>query len=245
MNDTEQNRGLDEQEPGRLDELGALLTASAPPTAATSDLTTLSAALAREVVEADRGLQGRIRGLRRRHKVATAVTAAAIVLVPTGAYAAQHFLAQTGTFGNPALNGQLEDGSERINLCAKDFADYVATLAPTDLPAPPGHTWRDYTDRVARGYTHDGSCTGTRQGIVQETSLRVELLSAASGDWGCSLVRAGEDHDASAASDARRVMGGLDAQARRLSPQEGSVGTWDPDNFLRISKDPKFVGCKR
>lgn len=244
MSDHERNDRLDERELNDH-ELGALLTASAPPTAIIGDLTALSSALAREVVEADRGLQGRIRGLRRRHKAVTAVTAAAIVLVPTGAFAAQHFLAQTGTFGNPALNGELEDGSERINLCAEDFADYVATLAPTDLPAPPGHTWPDYTDRVARGYTNDGSCTGTNQGIVQETSLRVELLSAASGDWGCSLVWAGEDGDRSAAARATATMVDLDEEARRISPQEGSVGTLTPESFLAQSRDPKFVGCER
>jgi hypothetical protein len=165
--------------------------------------------------------------------------------VPTGAFAAQHFLAQTGTFGNPTLNGEFEDGSERINVCAEDFPEYVATLAPTDLPAPPGHAWREYTDRVARGYTNDGGCTGSNQGTVQETSLRVELLSAVSGDWGCSLVWAGKDNDASAAAEARRVMVGLDTEARRLSPQEGTVGTWDPDGFLRVSRDPKFTGCER
>jgi hypothetical protein len=227
------------------DELGALLTASAPPTPDHTAAAAHSATLAREVVGADRGLQGRIRGLRRRHKVATAVTAAAIVLVPTGAFAAQHFLAQTGTFGNPALNPDLEDGSERINICAKDFAEYVATLAPRTVPATPGHSWQEYAEVTAHSYTKEGGCTGTNQGLVQETMLRTQLLGMASGDWGCSLVWAGEDHDRSAASTARAAMVALDSEARRVSPQEASVGTWDPDNFLRVSKDPKFVGCRR
>ena len=82
-----------------------MLTASAPPSPPRGEPTALSAALAREVVASDRGVQGRIRGLRRRHKVATAVTAAAIVLIPTSAFAAPHFLARTGTFGNPAVSG--------------------------------------------------------------------------------------------------------------------------------------------
>ena len=227
------------------DELGALLTASAPPAPDHSAAAAHSAALAREVVAADRGLQGRVRGLRRRHKVATAVTAAAIVLVPSGAFAAQHFLAQTGTYGNPSLNPGFEDGSEKIDTCARDFADYVATLAPTALPAPPGHGWAEYAAQQARSYTSDGTCAPGLQGTVQETSLRVGMLSSASGDWGCSLVWAGEDHDSSAASTARAAMVRLDTEARRLSPTEGTVGTWDPDAFLRVSKDPKFVGCER
>jgi len=227
------------------EELGALLTASAPPAPDHAAAAALSATLARQVVQADRGLQGRIRGLRRRHKVATAATAAAIVLVPTGAFAAQHFLAQTGTYGDPVLNPGLQDGSEQIDLCAEDLTDYVATLAPTDLPAPPGHSWKEYTDRVARGYPNDGGCTGSNQGTVQETSLRLELLSAVSGDWGCSLVWAGEDHDSSAAMEARRVMVGVDEEARRISPSEGSVGTFTPESFLAQSRDPKFTGCER
>lgn len=227
------------------DELGTLLTASAPPAPDHAATTALSATLAREVVAADRGLQGRIRGLRRRHKVATAVTAAAIVLVPTGAFAAQHFLAQTGTYGNPASAPGLVDGSEYINACAKDFAAYVATLAPTDVPAPPGHRWADYAQQQARQYTSDGTCSPGVTGTVQETSLRVGMLSSASGDWGCSLVWADQDHDRTAATRARQVMVKLDSEARRLSPQEGSVGTWDPDVFLANSRLPQWVGCKR
>jgi hypothetical protein len=227
------------------DELGTLLTATAPPAPDPAAATALSVALAREVVAADRGLQGRVRALRRRHKVATAVTAAAIVLVPSGAFAAQHFLARTGTYGNPSLNRGLEDGSEKIDTCARDFADYVATLAPTDLPAPPGHRWAEYAAQQARSYTSDGTCAPGLHGTVQESSLRVGMLSSASGDWGCSLVWAGQDDDSSAAATARAAMVGLDAAARRLSPTEGTVGTWDPDDFLRVSKDPKFVGCER
>jgi hypothetical protein len=227
------------------DELGTLLTATAPPAPDPTTAAALSTAVAREVVAADRGLQGRIRGLRGRHRVATVVTAAAIVLVPTGAFAAQHFLAQTGTHGNPALNPDFEDGSEKIDLCAKDFTDYVATLAPKGVQTAPGHSWQEYAAVTARSYTKEGGCTGTNQGLVQETTLRTQMLGMASGDWGCALVWAGEDHDPSAAAKARETMVGLDAEARRTSPREGSVGTWDPDSFLRVSKDPKFVGCKR
>ncbi|MEO5982992.1 MAG: hypothetical protein ABIQ13_11805 [Pedococcus sp.] len=225
------------------DELGALLTASAPPTAAISDLTALSAALAREVVQADRGVQGRIRGLRRRHKVATAVTAAAMVLVPTGAFAAQHFLAQTGTFGNPAQHGPLEDDSEIINLCAKDFANYVATLAPTDLHAPPGHSWAGYAAGVAHGYAKDGQCAGTSQGLVQEDGLRLDLVTRATSDWGCELLWADEDGRNADKAKARATMEALNTEAVRLAPDSGAG--YPPDTFLANSKLPEWVGCPR
>ena len=141
------------------DELGALLTAAAPPTLAGPDVEGLLAALALEVVEADRGLHGRLRRVRRRQRVAVAAAAAAVVLAPPAAWAAQHFLAQTGQHGDAALNPGLEDGSEQIDTCAADFADYVATLAPTDLPVPPGHSWRDYAARSAREWSGPGGCT--------------------------------------------------------------------------------------
>ena len=238
--------GMDTSTPPE-DALGSLLVAGAPPVPELDPDRTagLARALVAEVVEADRTLLGRVRGLRRRHRAAAVATAAAIVLVPSGAWAAQHFLARTGTYGNPALNPGLEDGSERIDTCARDFAAYVATLAPTDLPAPPGHRWSDYAAQQARSYTSDGTCTPGAQGTVQETSLRVGMLSSASGDWGCALVRATRDRDPAATAEARRAMEGLDAEAHRISPQEGSVGTWEPDRFLAVSRDPKFVGCQR
>lgn len=238
---------MDTPTPADGDALGALLTAAAPPLPVLDpDRTSgLARALAAEVVEADRTLRGRVRGLRRRHKAAAVATAAAIVLVPSGAWAAQHFLAQTGTYGNPALNPGMEDRSERIDTCARDFAAYVATLAPTDLPAPPGHRWAEYAAQQARSYAADGTCGPGVAGTVQETSLRVGMLSSASGDWGCALVRATQDRDGAAAAEARRAMEGLDAEAHRISPQEGSVGTWEPDRFLAVSRDPNFVGCQR
>ena len=238
---------MDTTTPADGDALGALLTAAAPtlPELDPDRTSGLALAVAAEVVAADRTLRGRVRGLRRRHPAAAVATAAAIVLVPSGAWAAQHFLAQTGTYGNPALNPGMEDGSERIDTCARDFAAYVASLAPTDVPAPPGHQWAEYAQQQARSYASDGTCAPGVRGTVQETSLRVGMLSSASGDWGCTLVRATRDRDAAVTAEARRAMEGLDAEARRISPQEGSVGTWEPDRFLAVSRDPKFVGCDR
>jgi hypothetical protein len=249
---TAPDRGLTAHDEGMTmthegtDELGALLTAAAPPAVADRALlTALSGELAREVVAADRGLHARLRRVRRRHRVAVAAAAAAVVLAPPAAWAAQHFLAQTGTFGNPALNPGMDDASEKIDVCAQDFTDYVATLAPTDLPVPPGHSWREYAGQSAREWSESGDCTPGQQGLVQETGLRLGLLSRASADWGCTLVWATRDGDRPAAASARSTMLSIDARAHRLSPVEGSVSTWDPAVFLANSRLPQFTGCAR
>jgi hypothetical protein len=227
------------------DHLGALLSASAPPAPGipADRLAGLSAALAHEVVGGERSLQGRVRGLRRRHRVAAGVATAAIVFVPTGAWAAQHLLAQTGRFGNPAVNPD-EDRSELINTCAADFAAHVNTLAPPDLPAPPGHSWHEYATAVAKGYTSDVACSHTTEGTVQDTGLRLDLLARASADWGCALVWADEDGNRAAMHRARKQMLDVDSAARRLSTVEGAVGTQDPDVFLANSRLQQWVGCQ-
>ena len=238
---------MDTTTPAGDDALGALLTAAAPalPDLDPDRTSALARVVASDVVAADRTIRSRVRRLRRRHRLTATATAAAIVLVPSGAWAAHHFLAQTGTYGNAALNPGMEDGSQRVDTCASDFAAYVATLAPTDLPAPPGHGWSEYAQQQARSYASDSTCSPGVRGTVQETSLRVGMLSSASGDWGCALVRATQGRDAAATAQARRAMVGLDAEAHRISPVEGSVGTWQPDAFLAVSRDPQFVGCER
>jgi hypothetical protein len=228
------------------DAVGTLLTMVAPPPPVEPALLDrLSADLAREVVAADRGLQGRVRRVRRRHRVAVATAAAAVVLVPSGAWAAQHFLAQTGQHGDAARNPGLQDSSELIDSCAADFADYVATLAPADLPTAPGHSWREYAGRSARQWVGPGGCAPLQQGLVQDSTLRLDLLAAASGDWGCTLVWADRDGDRGAAATASSTMRALDTRARTVDTTEGSVGTWDPDVFLRNARLPQFTGCAR
>jgi hypothetical protein len=229
------------------DPVGSLLTAAAPPSLpiATERVAGLARAVARDIVESDRTLAGRARRLRRRHKVVAGGAAAAVVLVPTGAWAAEHFLAQTGRFGNPSFNPDFEDRSEFINLCAKDFPAYVRTLAPTDLPAAPGKTWDRYAAQLAKQEAAGAGCTPSAQADTQATNLRLDLLAAASADWGCTLVWATEDGRATQARAARTAMLDLDRAARKISTIEGTVGTQDPDVFLANSRLPQWVGCPR
>lgn len=213
-------------------------------TPAPDSLTELSTALAREVVESDRQSKGRRLGLLRRHKWA-AIAAAAVVVVPTTAYAASAFFTQTGTFGRPAVNPDFEDGSEFINLCAGDVADFALTLAPASLPAPPKHSWKEYATNVARSYAGNGACPEGQVGTVQATSLRLGMLGAASSDWGCVLVWADEDGDRATFGQARQQMLALTKEAKRYATIEGTDPTQDPGVFLSNSTLPQWVGCER
>lgn len=224
------------------DALGALLTAAAPPAPRTSADT--HTALAREVVTTERGRQGLLRRSRR-HRRAVAVATAAAVLVPSGAWAAQHLLAQTGSHGDPVANRGLQDGSELIDTCAGDFADYVATLTPRDLPAAPGHTWREYAAAEARSWADPGGCRPGQVGTAQESDLRLGVLSLASGDWGCVLVWATRDGDPAGAAEARSTMEDIRARSASIASVDGSAGAADPDAFLANSRLPQFTGCAR
>jgi hypothetical protein len=231
-------------EPESADRLGGLLAATAPagPRLAPDHVDELSLTLARAVVEADRGIQGRIRALRRRHRAAAVAATAVIVFAPTGAWAAQHFLAQTGRHGVVQPDG-LQDGSELINMCAPDFARYVATLAPTDLPAAPAHTWGEYARRVAATEVTGAQCDTTPEGTQQASSLRLSLVTMATADWGCSLVRAHRAGDGAQEQVARQAMIRMNEEATRLAP--GSGAGYPPDTFLANSRRPDFTGCTR
>lgn len=197
--------------------------------------------LAREVVGADRGVQGRVRAFSRRHKAAAIAATAAIVCVPTGAWAAEHFLAQTGRFGS-AQSGE-QDNSELINMCARDFAKYVGTLAPTDLPAPPQHSWGEYAGRVAEAEVKGAECGTTPEATQQATSLRLSIVSLATSDWGCSLVWANRASDTTREQVARTAMNQLNAEVTRLAP--GSGAAYPPDTFLANSRRSDFTGCAK
>lgn len=235
------NEVTDESGPEPEDRLGGLLAAAAPSGATlTHDRAAeLSLMLARQVVGADRGIQGRVRALRRRQKAAAIAATAAIVFVPTGAWAAEHFLAQTGRFGS-AQSG-LQDDSELINMCARDFAKYVATLAPTDLPAPPQHNWSEYAGRVAAAEVQSAECGTTPEGTQQATDLRLSIVSMATSDWGCSLVWANRASNTTREHVARQAMNQLNAEAKRLAPDSGAA--YPPDTFLANSRRSDFTGC--
>ena len=215
------NAATDQSDPGLDDRLGALVASAAPPGAGLPHdrAAELSLMVARQVVGADRGTRSRLRATRRRQRAAAIAATVAVVFVPTGAWAAQHFLAQTGEFGS-AQAGGLQDSSEFINMCARDFAKYVATLAPTDLPAPPDHDWAEYVRRVATAEVKGAGCGTTPEGAEQATSLRLSIVSMATSDWGCSLVRANRASDTRREQVARKAMNQRNVEATRLAPDQ-------------------------
>lgn len=188
-------------------------------------LTELSAMLAREVVQADRTLKGRRLGLLRRHKWATAA-AAALVIVPTSAYAASHFLAQTGQFGNAAYSE--EDGSEWIDTCAADFPAFFRTLPqPTDA-SPTGLTWASIADQTIRQRQDSSDCQAGGFGAREQvTGLKATYYHLAEGIWTCRAVQAQRRGDFSGfrsnASSAAVMMDRLD-----------ELGIWGDDNWKPV-----------
>jgi hypothetical protein len=237
------NEVIDESGPELDDRLRDLLGEAAPPSGTlTHDRAAeLSLMMARQIVEADRGIRGGVRALSRRRKAAAIAATAAIVFVPTGAWAAQHFLAQTGRFGSPQSG--LQDESELINMCAQDFARYVATLAPTGLPVPPDHSWTEYAERVAAAEVKGAECGTTTEATQQATSLRLSIVVMATSDWGCSLVWANRESDTTGEHLARQAMNELNAEAKRLAPDSGAA--YPPDTFLASSRRSDFTGCAR
>ncbi|EAQ00757.1 hypothetical protein JNB_11299 [Janibacter sp. HTCC2649] len=208
----------------------------------TERLSALSTALAHDVVEADRALKGRRLGLLRRHKWA-AIAAAAVVVVPTTAYAASALFAHTGTFGDPVRNPDFEDGSEYIEMCAADYSTYVTSVAPTDLPAPPHHPWASYAPTVMKVL---GGCEGTSSGTFQASQVALSYIAQAHNDWGCAYVWATEDGDTAGARTAHDGMNTLTQAADRIAPTPGTHGVGiSPETFLANSKLPQWVGCKR
>lgn len=171
------------------DDLEALLRASAPPVPEPPErLAGLSAAVAAEVVSSDRRYAARSRARRRRRRIA-AVTAAAFVAVPTAAWAADRWLAQTGAFGTG--QGEEVDRSEWIDPCAADFPDYVRSLPqPTDITLPPRTTWAtvtgDYVAQTRRGTAGDCAGDGAR---MQATGVRADMVFLVQGRWVCEALR--------------------------------------------------------
>lgn len=186
--------------------------------------TELSAALAREVVRAERQARGRRLGLLRRHKWATA-TAAALIVVPTSAYAGSAFLAHTGTFGDAAMTE--EDGTEWIDTCAADFPAYVRTLAPTEGALPPGQTWDTVATRLIAGKAEAQAqdCGPDGHGVREQvTGLRARYHLVAQGLWGCESIRRADASDPAGA-------GAAATEAATYFERLDALGVYDGDSW--------------
>jgi hypothetical protein len=204
-----------------------------------------SAALVAEVVTTTRRRRARLLSGSRRRRLATIATAL-VIAVPTAAYAADRLLSHTGAFGT--AGGGLQDSSEFINVCGSDIDTYVAGLAPTDFPAPPGSSWTAVATAVAkqaRQECEQGVKAGAKPDIrTQETSLRTDILMRGSESWGCAAIRADVLADRAGVSTAREAMQAVAARINALDP--GMGWTYTADIAIANSLNPAWVGgCGR
>lgn len=165
------------------DDLTALLTASRP-SVDEAALRELSVALARETVRASRTAA---RARRRRRVVG--VVAGLAVAVPATA-AATYWSAHTGEHGDPSLTE--ENASEWLDVCAPDFTEVAAGLAPTTRALPSGVSWAAATDRVVAGWT-----AGCDQGPsrTQADGVLMSYESYAGCAWAVSWLHADDRGD--------------------------------------------------
>lgn len=193
------------------DTLSDLLIAADPGASAVS---TDWAGLAHDVVRAERTRAAAHRRTVRRRRVAAAGLAA-LITVPTAAWAADRFFAQTGERGSPGMSEN--DTSEWVDPCAADFGAYARSLPPpAGLLPPPSSDWARVVDRAVASEQRSlaGDCAG-RGARMQETGVRSLIVFRAQQDWMCEAVRADDAGDADAARRAsRQVTAGWDALER-------------------------------
>lgn len=96
---------------------------------------------------------------------------------------------------------------------------------------------------MATSFIRTGGCSTSREGLVQETGLPLDMVTRGASDWRCTMVWADEDGDATTEARAKAAMDELNAEAERLAPDSGAA--YPPDVFLANSKLPQWVGCPR
>lgn len=236
--------------------LDTLLTQSDPLQGiapAPESVTDLSAALAREVVDADRRTKGRRLGVLRRHKWATAAIAA-LVVVPTSAYAASRFLAQTGTYDVGITTGK--EDSEFIDLCAPDVGAYLASKeAPTD-PLPAGSSWATVVGVIAAELrsVSPNACPPNGPGLLEAAvGLRGTLYFYGQREWACDAIAADKRGDAAAVKAAGKGMASLLQRQGDMGILAGNSWQAQRDEWAAgdITRITQFVtanfkdGCRR
>lgn len=220
-------------------ELTALLIATDPDAVAPPDrdrLTGLSLAMAREVASAEPRRERRRFTTRR----LAAVGVAALVAVPTGAWAADRFLAQTGEFGAPGMTEN--DTSEWIDLCATDLGTYVRSLPRPSGELPAGTTWDEVVDTVATDLLQTARTDCPSPGAtMQETGVRSQFLFTAQGLWACSATKADDANDAAGVLAAGREVALVWDRLDALGVLGGTAADWAPFRERAASGDAAFL----
>lgn len=125
------------------------------------------------------------------------VLLAVLALVAAASVAAHEFSAHTGFFGNPDFTE--EDGSEWLRTNAPDFPEVVRSLIPTELPLPPGYSWKPEVARQAQQGREYG-------GLQQATGVRSTFAFYAYCAWLRSWYDARAAGDISRKSRAEHVL---------------------------------------
>lgn len=206
-------------------DLDRRLHAADPAKAAVDGLADLSLAVAREIVAG--GCSDRRRPWPRRRGAVIGGTVAALIAIPTAAYAGSRlFAAETGRYGGPGMTEN--DTSQYIDVCAVDFSAYLHALpAPTDQP-PPGWTWSTVADRLASQIRQQSAadCAGPGA-VMQRTGLRAQFYLFAQQRWeraGLTEHRAG--HDDAARKDLRL--------AALMMERLDELHSWGDDGWQRV-----------
>ena len=137
-------------------------------------------------------------GKRRAWTIAGVLALIGALAIPTTAVASRYFQAETGELGQPGYTEEIP-GDEWVDLGASDIADYIASVAPRELPAPQAFDWDAAVATVSQQYVRSfggEQARGQRIGIIR--SFEQELWLAWLAEW-LEADRAGDDSRMAAA----------------------------------------------
>jgi hypothetical protein len=164
-----------------------------------ADLPDALADLAHALVISDEGT------LRLRPRRRLMVLALATLAVPAAGAGAWALSSHTGLFGAPGTTEN--DTSEWLNPAGADFPEVAASLAPRELPLPPGISWSDEVQRVVAIDRTPTPPPGDRApALVQVTGVRAQFAFRARCAWETAWVRRREAGDLAGAGAALAVM---------------------------------------
>ena len=153
---------------------------------------------------------------RRRRSLARAGIGAALIVglglgAPTAAAAIREYLAQSGTYcsGTECGNDPTQEEAEWIDSGAPDFARYVDSLFPSDLPLADGTSREDIVGQLVGGIeaqnavdAQDGLGAGSFARLGLSSSLEFIIYCGWVNQW----VAADDAGDADSARRAAEVM---------------------------------------
>lgn len=199
-----------DEHPGGAGQDPVAWLASARPEVVVDDGAERAARLARDVrVQAAAVPAAGSRGSRGWRPTSLAALVACLVLVPGTAVAAVQLAARTGVWGRAGDS----DASERINVCAQDFPQYVASLPRPAAELPAGVIWPDITHGVVHRNVHVLARDCTTAMTVTQLGVRADIETVIQQRWECAALAA---DDRGQHAEAARAAGQVAAADERL-----------------------------